>query len=54
MMCCSTWYVFLVVALKVKKASSAQNRELPTSFFFNAPDQQRRFESTPRVSHGTQ
>ena len=30
---CYTWYVF-VVALKVKKVSSAQNRGLPTNFFF--------------------
>ena len=46
MMCC-TWYVF-VVALKVKKASSAQSRGLPTKDrYMNAPDQEQRFETTP-------
>ena len=49
MMCC-TWYV-VAVALKVKKASSAQNRGgLPTKYmyiciYFNAPDQEQMFEN---------
>ena len=54
-MMCYTWYVF-VVALKVKKASSAQNTGgLPTKCIFiyytryhvylNAPDQEQRFEN---------
>ena len=47
MMCC-TWYDF-VVALKVHKASSAQNRGgLPTKYihiYLNIPDQEQRFEN---------
>ena len=46
MMCC-TWYVS-VVAPKVKKAFSAQNRGLPTQIYayiyWNASDQEQRFE----------
>ena len=43
MMYC-TWYVF-VVALKVKKASSAVNKALPTKKNgLNAPDQEQKFE----------
>ena len=44
-MMCYTWYVF-VVALKVKKASFAQNRGLPTIYIYlDAPDQEQRFEN---------
>ena len=47
MLCC-TWYVS-VVALKAKKASSAQNIGLPTKkhmyIYLNAPDQEQRFEN---------
>ena len=50
-MVCS-WHAF-VVALKVQKAFSTQNRGLPSKKKrLNAPDQEQEFESTPRVSHG--
>ena len=45
------WYVFMV-ALKVKKASLAQNRALPTIFFILKLPTKNKFESTPRVTHG--
>ena len=42
MMCC-TGYIF-VMALKVKKGSSAQNRGLAIKKGLNAPEQEQRFE----------
>ena len=52
-MTCCTWHILVV--LKLKKASSAQNRGLPTTKkSLNAPDQEQRLENTPRVAHGTQ
>ena len=53
-MICCTWHIF-VVALKMKKTSSAQNSRTPDqNKSLNAPDREQRFESTPRVAHGTQ
>ena len=47
------WRVF-VVALKVKKASLAQNRGFPTKKNFEGFPTKNRFESKPRVTHGPQ
>ena len=46
-------YAF-VVAFKVKKASLAQNRALPTKKQLSKVPTKNRVESAPRVTHGPQ